>query len=56
MGKKLTTWPWKPPKSIGINKEKVQGEETIIGESHLIDGKYILAQSGKKNYFLVIVK
>ena len=42
--------------AIGINKEKVQGEETIIGESHLIDGKYILAQSGKKNYFLVIVK
>ena len=24
--------------AIGINKEKVQGEETIIGESHLIDG------------------
>ena len=43
-------------KSNAINKEKVQGEETIIGESHLIDGKYILAQSGKKNYFLVIVK
>lgn len=42
--------------AIGINKEKVQGEETIIGESHLINGKYILAQSGKKNYFLVIVK
>ena len=42
--------------AIGINKEKVQGEETIIGESHLIDGKYIPAQSGKKNYFLVIVK
>lgn len=42
--------------AISINKEKVQGEETIIGESHLIDGKYILAQSGKKNYFLVIVK
>ena len=42
--------------AIGINKEKVQGEETSIGESHLIDGKYILAQSGKNNYFLVIVK
>ena len=42
--------------AIGINKEKVQGEETIIGESHLIDGKYILAPTGKKNYFLVIVK
>lgn len=40
---------------ISINKEKV-GEETVLNESHLIDQKYILAQSGKKNYFLVIVK
>lgn len=42
--------------AVSINKEKVAGEETIINEEHLIDGKYILAQSGKKNYFLVIVK
>lgn len=42
--------------AISINKEKVAGEETIINEEHLIDGKYILAQSGKKNYFLIIVK
>lgn len=42
--------------SISINKEKVSGEEAIINEEHLIDGKYILAQSGKKNYFLIIVK
>ena len=41
--------------SISINKEKV-GEETIVSDSYLIDGKYILAQSGKKNYYLVIVK
>lgn len=40
---------------ISINKEKVN-EETVVNESHLIDGKYILAQSGKKNYFLVVVK
>lgn len=40
---------------ISINKEKVN-EETVVDESHLIDGKYILAQSGKKNYFLVVVK
>lgn len=40
---------------ISINKEKVS-EETVVNESHLIDGKYILAQSGKKNYYLVIVK
>lgn len=42
--------------AISINKEKVSGEEMVVEESHLIDGKYILAQSGKKNYFLVIVK
>lgn len=42
--------------AIGINKEKVSGEETMITENHLVNGKYILAQSGKKNYFLVIVK
>lgn len=40
--------------SISINKEKI-GEESTIDESYLIDGKYILAQSGKKNYFLVII-
>lgn len=41
--------------SISINKERVS-EDSVLDESHLIDGKYILAQSGKKNYFLVIVK
>ena len=42
--------------AISINKEKVGGEEFTLDESYLINGKYILAQSGKKNYFLVIVK
>ncbi len=42
--------------AISINKEKAGGEEVIINEEHLIDGKYILAQSGKKNYFLIVVK
>lgn len=41
--------------SISVNKEKVQ-EESVIKSGDLIDGKYILAQSGKKNYFLIIVK
>ena len=41
---------------ISINKEKVSGEDFVVNESHLIDGKYILAQSGKKNYYLVIAK
>ncbi len=39
---------------ISINKEKVT-EELIVNSGNLIGEKYILAQSGKKNYFLVIV-
>ena len=38
---------------ISINKEKVT-EDLIVNQSNLIGDKYILAQSGKKNYFLVI--
>lgn len=41
--------------SVSINKEKVN-EEAVIKSADLIDGKYILAQNGKKNYFLVIAK
>ncbi|MDE5610821.1 MAG: tyrosine--tRNA ligase [Odoribacter sp.] len=41
--------------AISINKEKV-GEDFSVNESLLINGKYILAQSGKKNYFLITVK
>ena len=41
--------------AISINKEKV-GEDFSVNESQLINGKYILAQAGKKNYFLITVK
>ena len=41
---------------ISINKEKVKSIDQIIDESHLINGKYILAQKGKKNYYLVVVE
>lgn len=41
---------------VSINKEKICDPETIIDASDLLDGKYILAQKGKKNYFLIIVK
>ena len=43
-------------KAISINKEKVESEDAIIDTRHLLNGKYILAQSGKKNYFLVRCK
>lgn len=38
---------------VSINKSRIS-EETIINTSHLLQGKYILVQKGKKNYFLVI--
>ncbi|MEN8117564.1 MAG: tyrosine--tRNA ligase [Bacteroidota bacterium] len=41
---------------LSINKEKVTNPDLIIDNSHLIDDKYILAQKGKKNYFLIIAE
>ncbi|MBP1618802.1 MAG: tyrS [Bacteroidetes bacterium] len=41
---------------VQINKAKVENADDIIDASYLIDGKYILAQRGKKNYFLLIAK
>lgn len=38
---------------LSINKEKVTNPELLVNNSFLIDGKYILAQKGKKNYFLI---
>jgi len=38
--------------ALSINKEKV-GEDKIVGVNDLLNGKYILVQKGKKNYFLV---
>jgi tyrosyl-tRNA synthetase len=41
---------------ISINKEKLPLFDSIIDESYLLNGKYILVQKGKKNYFLLLVK
>jgi tyrosyl-tRNA synthetase len=41
--------------SISINKEKADATLTVDA-SHLINGKYILLQRGKKNYYLVIAE
>ena len=40
--------------SISVNKSKVD-ENYSIGANDLIDGKYVLVQRGKKNYFIVEV-
>ena len=41
---------------VSINKEKLADPEKNIEADDLIDGKYIIAQKGKKNYFLIIVR
>jgi tyrosyl-tRNA synthetase len=40
---------------IGINKEKITTEFTTVTSTQLLQGKYILFQKGKKNYYLAIV-
>lgn len=40
--------------AISVNKEKV-GEDFTASEEHLIAGKFLLLQKGKKNYFIVKV-
>ncbi len=41
---------------VMINKEKLVSHDETIGFSHLIGDKYILAQRGKKSYFLLIAE
>jgi tyrosyl-tRNA synthetase len=38
---------------IAINKVKLNPEKTAVDETDLLQGKYMLVQKGKKNYFLV---
>jgi tyrosyl-tRNA synthetase len=41
---------------VSLNKDKVQAFDRLITSEDLIDGKYLLVQRGKKNYFLITVK
>ena len=41
---------------LSINKEKFTDPNGVIDASYLIGGKYVLAQRGKKNYYLLIAK
>ena len=40
---------------ISVNKEKVDAGDEKINATQLLNGKYLLIQKGKKNYYLVIV-
>ena len=41
---------------VSINKEKITDPNAVVSEEVLLNGKYILVQRGKKNYYLLIVK
>ncbi len=41
---------------VSINKEKLTDPNAAVDTSMLLNGKYLLAQRGKKNYYLLIVK
>ena len=41
--------------AVSINKEKIT-EDVQLTENDLLNGKYILSQKGKKNYFLILIK
>lgn len=40
---------------ISINKNKI-GEQFIVQPDHLLNGKYLLVQKGKKDYYLIIAE
>jgi tyrosyl-tRNA synthetase len=40
---------------LSINKEKITDAEKTIGTGYLLNGKYLLIQKGKKNYYLIKV-
>lgn len=41
---------------LQINKGKIDAPEAIINDSYLLQGKYLLVQKGKKNYYLLTAK
>ena len=41
---------------VSINKEKLVDANAVISADQLLNGKYLLAQRGKKNYYLIIAE
>ena len=41
---------------VSLNKEKLTAFDQMITTNDLLDGKYLLVQRGKKNYYLLIAK
>ena len=41
---------------VSMNKEKLSAFDQLVTEKDLLNGKYLLVQRGKKNYFLLLAK
>jgi tyrosyl-tRNA synthetase len=41
---------------VSLNKEKITDPDTVVNADSLLNDKYLLAQKGKKNYFLIIAQ
>lgn len=41
---------------VSLNKKKVTDPNAVITSGELLNGKYLLAQRGKKNYFLLVAE
>ena len=41
---------------VSLNKERLDSFDRLVTADDLIDGKFLLVQRGKKNYFLITVK
>jgi len=41
---------------VAMNKAKIESPDTLVSAKELINGKYLLVQKGKKNYFLLIAE
>lgn len=41
---------------VSLNRQKLSDAEILIDSAYLINDRYIIAQRGKKNYFLIVVE
>jgi tyrosyl-tRNA synthetase len=63
LGAKTTVFPSKGEAKkmiqgggVAINKAKIGSPDDTYNNSSLIGGKFLVAQKGKKNYFLIVAE
>jgi tyrosyl-tRNA synthetase len=41
---------------VAVNRQKVTSDGQVFTTEYLVNGKFLVAQRGKKNYFLIIAE